>query len=897
MSRHRDEQRGVFKADPKAAVNDELGFHIDRLTNDLIARGLSPERARAEALRKFGDLERVRAECEQLERAREHRRSRVQWIHDFGTDVRYGVRSLVRQPLFTFAAAITLGLGIGANAAIFSAVDALLLRPLTVPNAGELYVIAAKTRDFDLATNTSYANFQAIRARRDLFSDVVAFQGMKFSMRLGSGDAQPLFAGTVSSNYFDALGVRTVVGRTFSEREGEQRLPLIVLSERVWERNFQRDPSVIGSAVSLNGVPYTVTGVLPRSFDGTLPMIALDAYVPVATWVMHERAYAGLLEDRSSGYFRLLARVKPGVPDAHVQASLRQVASELERDSPDANRGLQFVYAPELRSRPDIAVAERTPWVIAVFVGLVGLLLVVACANVANLLLVRATRRQSDIALRRALGASGGRVMRQLITESTLLALLGLVLGALLGSAALAWVNSLRFSLDAPVVFGLQMNWRVFGLAALAAGVAGIVAGLAPGLFGARMGLARSLSEVGRGGSGSRVRHRVRRGLVVAQVAGCVVLLVFAGLFTRSVRQALSSDLGFRTSRLILMDLDVGLQRYDSSRGNAFFAQLRERARALPGVREAVTAMSVPFGGNLNSASVTLERPSPALVGTVEAFRNTVSDGYLSALGMRLVSGRDFTAQDDSAAPPVVIVNEAFAARVWPNEDAVGKRLRTAPDRPLAEVIGVVGNSKVLFVNEQPWSFVYEPQTQRYQGTRTLHLVTDAPAQSLAGPLRQIVRELDAGMLVPPIRTIESHLRDGNAFFFIRLAATLAAALGFIGLVQALVGLYGVLAFAVSLRTRELGLRMALGASRGAVLRSVFAEGGALVGAGLVIGIALAFASSRVIRAVLIGVGPTDLIAYSGACVLLGLCGLCACYIPARRAARLEPVAALRADG
>lgn len=390
----------------------------------------------------------------------------------------------------------------------------------------------------------------------------------------------------------------------------------------------------------------------------------------------------------------------------------------------------------------------------------------------------------------------------------------------------------------------------------------------------------------------------MRQVLVVAQVAGSVVLLVFAGLFTRSVRQALSSDLGFRTSGLVLMDVDVALQRYDSTRGKAFFAQLRARAAALPGVRRAVLASAVPFGGNISAAPVVLEHPSAALPeGSIDAWRNVVDDGYFSTIGIRLLRGREFTARDDSASPRVVVVNEAFAKRVWPNEEAIGRRLRTERGGAWAEVVGVVGTHKLLFLNEEPVSFVYEPFTQRYQGARVLHVATDAPAQTIAGPLRQIVRELDAGMLVSPIRTIESHLRNGNAFFFTRLAATLAAALGIVGLVQALVGLYGVLAFAVSTRTRELGMRMALGASRGAVLRSVFAEGGALVAIGIAIGIGLASVGTRAVRAVLIGVAPTDLVAYAGACALLGLCAVVACYIPARRAARLEPVSALRYDG
>ncbi len=902
MSHSHDDPRDerFFAPDPKTNVRDELGFHMESLTSDLIARGLSPQQARAEAMRKFGDMDRVRAECERLEVSSVRRRSRAQWLHDLLTDVRYGARGLLRQPLFTIAAALTLGLGIGANTAIYSAVDALLLRPLPVPRPDELLVIAAKTRDSDLATSTSYLNYQAVRERRDVFQDVIAFNGAKFSMRVGNGDAEPMFAGFVSSNYFEALGITPTVGRAFTEAEGERRLPLLVLSDPFWERKFQRDPRVIGSTVSLNGAPYTVTGVLPRGFTGTLPLIDLDAYIPATAYSTFEPSVAGLLESRTTYFFRLLGRVKPGASPANVDAALRQLASQLALDFPDENRGLQFITAPELRSRPDISVSNRTPWIAGVFVALVGLLLLVACANVANLLLVRATRRHADIAVRRALGASGSRIARQLVTESVLLALLGLAVGALVGRAAVAWVNGLRFAIDAPVSFGLQMNWRVFGLASLAAGLAGIIAGLAPALFGSRFNLASSLSEAGRAGAAgvSRARKRVRQTLVVAQVAGCVVLLVFAGLFTRSVREALSSDLGFRTDRVILMDVDVALQRYDSVRGNAFFAQLRERARALPGVREAVIAASVPFGGNLASANVTLEVPSTALPeGTIETWLNTVSDGYFAALGYRLVRGREFTPRDDSTTAPVVMVNEAFAARVWPNEDVIGKRLRSSANRPLAEVVGVIGNSKFLFVTEAPRPFVYEPLAQRYRGAGVIHLVTDAPAQAIAGPLRQIVRELDPGLLVSPIRTIESHLRDGNAFFFLRLAANLAATFGIIGLLQALVGVYGVLAFAVGLRTRELGLRMALGASRGKVLRSVLSEGGVLVGTGLVIGIALSAAGTQVVRAALVGVGPIDLVAYGGACLVLAMCAIVACYIPARRAARIEPLSALRYDG
>jgi predicted permease len=889
-----------IRPDPKTNVNDELGFHIERLTSDLIARGLTPAQARAEALRKFGDVDRVRAECERLEVSRVRRRARANWIHEAATDVKYGLRGLLRQPLFTIAAALTLGLGIGANTAIYSAVDAMMLRPIPVPRPEELLVIAATSPEFDIPGPMSYHNFQRLRERRDVFRDVIGFNGVKFSMRIGNGDAEPLFAGAVTSNYFDALGVSAAVGRTFAEAEGERRLALIVLSDRLWERHYQRDPQVIGSKVSLNGTPYTVTGVLPRSFTGTLPLIDVGAYVPVTAAMAYEPVLAGMIDSDEGRFFRTLARVKPGVSPANVEMALRQTEAQLQRELPQANRGLRFVSAPELRSRPDISLANRTPWMVAIFVALVGLLLLVACANVANLLLIRATQRQANIAVRRALGASGGRIVRQLLTESVVLALFGLVVGAVVGQAAVSWVSGLDLSVQVPVTFGLQMNWRVFALASLAAGAAGILAGIAPAVFGARFNLASSLSDAGRTGSAgtSRVRRRVRQALVVAQVAGCVVLLVFAGLFTRSVRKSLSSDLGFRTANALLMEIDLSVQRYEQDRGQALLSQLRERARALPGVRDAVGVLYMPFSGNIDAGQVLFETPPTALpTGAMQSARNVVSDGYFAALGYRITRGREFTPRDNADAPPVVLVNEAFAAKVWPNEDPIGKRLGIGPGQPQAEVVGVVSNSKFLFVNEEPRPFVYEPLAQRYEPVQTLFLSIDAPAQSVAGPLRQIVRELDPGLLVSPVRTIESHLRDGIAFFLIRLVATLAATLGIIALIQALVGLYGILAFAVGLRTRELGLRMALGASRASVLRIVFGEGGVLVGAGLLIGILVSFAGARVARAVLFGVSPLDFLAYGGACLVLAACAAVACYIPARRAARIEPLTALRVEG
>jgi predicted permease len=538
------------------------------------------------------------------------------------------------------------------------------------------------------------------------------------------------------------------------------------------------------------------------------------------------------------------------------------------------------------------------PLVATIFLALVGLALLVACANVTNLLLARAVSRTTEIAVRRSLGATGRRLIQQLLTESLLLAVAALAVGLLLARWSMSWINSLQLAVDPPVHFTVTIDWRVFAYAAAAALTAGVLSGLAPAFRGARLSLSEHLKEGGRSGSAGRSRGRLRNALVVTQVAISLVLLICAALFTRSVSAAARADVGFRTDSLLMLSVDVGTLRYSEQRGRQFYATLLERAQALPGVQSAAIARDVPFAGGTHVADVYLdERPAGIADGHAMIAMNVVTPGYFGTMGYRLLSGREFVRQDSDSSPPVLIVNAAMAARLWPDQSALGKRLRLRADGPSLEVVGVVGNGKWNFLNDAPTPMLYRPLAQRYTSPVTLHVVSTLPPSALTAPLRSIVRDFDPELVPYGLRTMQEHLNNGIAAFFVRIAATLAMAIGMLWLVQTVVGLYGVIAYTVSQRTHEFGIRMALGAHAGDVTRSVLRQGVLLIAGGVAVGLALALAITRLLSSLLVGVSTTDARAFAGASGVLIALALASCYLPARRAARMQPVTALRSEG
>ena len=888
----------IFGPQPERDVDDELTSHVEMHVAYLVARGRPPDDARAEALRRFGDMDRVRLECESLEHQKARTMTRVRMLDEFVQDIHWAFRSLGRKPAFLVVTVLSLALGIGANAAIFSVVNAYLFRPLPVRDAGRLAVVAQVSRGDATPGNVSYLNYEDVRhLAPGVIDDAVLFQSSAVGARpRGADDAERVYIDLVSGNYFQMLGVAPEAGAMFTAEQVARKEPLVVLDYRYWQRRFHGDRTIVGAAIQLNGIPFTVAGVAEQRFTGTEEMIVADAFVPITTAALLVPREEGMLSDRTWSSSRVLAHLRPGVTIAQARGALTALANQLRTQYPEIDPGFNFVTALEVNARPDIAVANVMPWLAAVFMVLVGLVLLIACVNVTNLMLARAATRQAEIAVRRALGASNARLIRQLVTESVVLAMAGLVVGLVLARWVTAWLSNIHLATDFPVRFNVTPDWRVFAFAAGIALVAGIATGLAPALQSARGSLSDVLRDGARASAG-RSRHRIRGALVVAQVAVSLVLLICAGLFTQSVRAAASADLGFQPSHLALMTVDLTLQRYDSARRDRFYATLLERARAMPGVRAAALAHDIPMGGNNSSTTIYFDTDVPTVEDRrMDVYYNVVSADYFAAMALPLVAGREFTRFDTDSSPRVAVINAEMARRFWPGQDPLRQHFRTRKDGPLLEVVGVVRPTKYMFLSEAPGPYIYYPLTQRPTSVVVLHLRTAGDPATLIAPARAMFRSIDPDLLVFDVKTMEQHLNDGIAFLFVRLGAVLATAVGILGLIQTIVGLYGVIAYGVSQRTREIGIRMALGADAGAVVRSVMTQGLVLTTIGLAIGLALAFVATRMMSGLLFGVSPTDALTFTVATVLLLALSAVSAWLPARKAARLEPLSALRTE-
>jgi predicted permease len=858
---------------------------------------MDPAAARAEAQRRFGDRARVEAEMRRIERDKARRASRRAAFRDLGGDLTYAARSLVRQPLFAISAILTLGLSIGVNTAIFSAVNSLLLKPLAVRDPGSLVVVALAQKRDNLVSNVSYPLYREVVKLEAVFDDAVAWTGWEVAVRTGD-DAERAFLLAGSGNYLTALGVTPMLGRIFTPVDAADRANVLVINHGYWERRFQRDPAVIGRVVHLNEVPFTIIGVLPPGFVGTQPLVLPDAMTTVDALSLIEPSMSRRVDDMGWGAFRVLARLRPGVSLAQARLAVGVLGDELARQHPAEFADMQLVMEREIRTRPEYTVSRLTPWIAGVFFALVGLALLVACANVANLLLVRATARRSEIAVRSALGAAPSRVIRLLLAESLLLGAASLVVAYLLARFCIGWLNTLDLAVDVPITFGLVIDWRVFTYAGVISLGAGVIAGLAPALFGARTPVSDVLREGGRTGTAGRSRARLRGALVVSQVAVSFVLLVCGALFIRSARSAAGLDLGFRRERTLLAQTDLSLHRIDSAQARVVQDRMLERLGAVPGIEQVGLGSHVPLQGNYSGRTVWVDtRPAAAPEGYTSAGTASVSHGYVQALGLRLLAGRDFTAQDDTAAPPVAIVNRALADALWPGAEAVGQRVRLEQDGRPVEVVGVVGSAQYILLGEQPRPFIYLPLRQHpTRGTFIVIRTRSAEASGVAGDVRRVVQDINPAILVYGLRTMAAHLDQGIALFFVNMAATLATAIGLLGLLQTIVGLYGVLSYSVAQRSREIGIRMALGARGGDVIRGVLRQGSVLVAAGLVIGGGLALTLTRMMGALLYGVSPTDGLAFGGSLLVVGALALVSSYIPAWRASRLAPAAVIRAE-
>lgn len=813
-------------------------------------------------------------------------------------DLRYAFRMLVKTPGFTLIAVLALGLGIGANTAIFSVFDGMLWRPLPAKHPEELVVVAAKTNGLDFPAGLSYPDFLDYRELKQAFADVSVMTPSPVNLGV-DGRAERAWTEFVSGNFFSLLQIDPVRGRFFAPDEGwvKGKDLLMVLSYKFWQSRFGGDTSAVGKTVLVNNRAFTIIGVAPKDFHGTYFFIDPDFYLPVTTIPVMVNDSGKFLEDRGTGEFRVLARLQAGVSPEQAKAAAAPLDARLAQDYPDSHKGFALQVYPELKARPEPGlVAEFMPKLVAIFMSLVGLVLLIACANVANLILTRANGRRKEIATRTALGASPWRVTRQLLTESVMLSLTGGIAGVLIARWAAMGLMSIHVPTDVPLrLFDIRMDYRMFAFCFAVALVTGIAAGIIPALRTSRADLADTLKEGGRSGSSAGSHNRVRNALVVAQVAVSLLLLAGAGFFIRSFENSAHADMGFRVDHTLMLSMDLRLQNYNEQRGQQFYEQLRDRVKARPGVREAAFTANIPMGYDASAENIFPEGQGLSNKSQAETvFGNYVQPEYFRTLGVPVSKGREFTRLDRADSPRVAIVNEAFAKKFWPGQEAIGKTFQVERDGPKVQIVGITPTGKYLFLYESPTPFLYLPLAQKYSTRATLLVYSDGDPHRLIEAVREEVRGLDPTLPLYDVGTMDDHVRYGKPLLPARLGAMLVGAFGLLGLILASVGVYGVISYSVSQRTQELGIRTALGARPLNVISMVLKQGMSLSLIGLGIGVTLAFLMLRALRSVLYGVGSTDLPTLAAVSSLLLFVAFVASYIPALRATRVDPVIALR---
>jgi predicted permease len=815
-------------------------------------------------------------------------------------DIRYAARMIGGNPGFAAVVIVTMALGIGANTAMFSLVNTALLRPLPFDEPDRLVRVFRQSVDGSETRFFSYPDYLEYRDRNDIFENLAAFAFVPLSIGVGEA-SETRFGQIVTGNYFDMLRVRPALGRLLRRGDDERpgAHPVAVISHRYWQRNYGGDPGAVGALIILAGQPFTIVGVAPEGFTGAIPIPSPDIWVPMHMLGELRPEARNRLDERGSTWLFAMGRLKSGLGPGEAQASLAVTAGQLKDIDPEHYDEEYALLMPSDGIIPMTPEIRRTVLALSTLImAMVGLILLVACANVANLLLTRSTARAKEIGIRVALGAGRLRLVRQLLTESVLLALFGGAAGLLLGVWCVgllpASLPRLPFNITADLKFGI--DGRMMAFATLVSLLAGLVFGLVPALGATKVNVVDSLKNEGATGPVSARRSTLRNVLVVGEVAISVILLIGAGLFVRSLLSARAIDPGFNHRGVLAVALDVGAHDYDEAGARTFAEQLIEHVRTVPGVESASLDHCPPLTLTMSMDAYWIEgrpyaSPEDERVGVAQSF---VSADNFKTLGITLRRGRTFSDRYIPDAPRTAIVNQAFVDRYWPDEDPLGKRIsRTGADGPYYEVIGVTETSKYWLIGEDPRPFVYLSilQNPNTDFVTLLARTTGDPMAILPG-VRTILRELNPDMSPFDARPLR------EAISFVMLPAKFAAAVfglfGVLALGLASVGLYGVMSYAVAQRTREIGIRIALGAQRGHVLRLAVRRGLVLTLIGLGIGLALSLASTRVLSALLYEIGTTDPVTFFVVPILLTAVALLACYIPARRAAKVDPMTALR---
>jgi predicted permease len=872
-------------------LDEELQFHLEHKIEEGIAKGLSPKDARYRAMRAMDGLEQRKEEMRDMRR--------IHWLTDFLDDARYAIRSLRRTPGLTAFVVITLALGIGMTSGTFSMVDALIFRPYPVPHPSGLVTLVSTTHDnnFD---NFSYREYLDIRGKTMSYDGVIANADMEAVGFSAEPEATPHVRGgmMVSGNYFQVLGVEPRLGRGF--REDEDQVPgrnaVVVLGPDFWRHEFASDPSILGRKVRLNGTEFTVIGVAPQSFPGMLIFAHPDFYVPLGmARVFATDRQKNFFEDRDDRELNVQARLKPGTTLQQARNELAVLAKNLEREYPKFNRshGAAVHTQFEMRTRDD-----DINWKFGViFVILALAVLLVACTNVAGLLLSRARTRTREIAVRLALGAGRFRLIRLLLTESLILASLGGLAGIAIGYGFVEWFHtkqSIVLMTDLPVSIPFQMDRRVLMASLALSLVSALLCGLAPALQSTRADLVTGLKSAEADVPGRR-RLWGRNVLVVAQVSTSLMLLTASFLMVRGFQQSLLEGTSFAKDHLLMTSFDPRLVQYNTAQTQRFYKLLAERVRQAPGVRSVALTENVPLGQNGfdGVAFVPDGFQMPRDRENFNSTMDTIDEGYFETMEIPILRGRGFLASDTADAPRVAVVNEQFAKHFWPGADAVGQHIRL--DSRTGTPVEIVGVAQTIKYQNTfgPMDFVYMPLGQHPIPRMVLMLRSSGDPLQLVKSVKDVVRRLDPNQPMLETRAYEDFYLN-QAVRGPRIAIDLVGSMGMVGLLLAIAGLYGLVAYNVNRRTREIGIRMALGAARADVLRLVMGKGLVLVGTGTVIGLAMGFALERLMNSMLFNAGGVDIVAYVVVVPSLFVVTMLAAYVPARRAARIAPTQALR---
>jgi predicted permease len=892
-----------LKPESEAEILDELSNHLQDRYDELRAAGATHDEAFREAVAELDGTD-LASELQPSEGntpqnpVPEGAPSKGQLFSDLLMDLRYAARTLRKYSGFTAVAALTLALAIGANTAVFTVINTLLLNPLPVEKISTLTALnttqAKKAAQLGDLQALSFQNLKDIRERTHAFSSLAGHSSPMAVTMIDKADPHRVFMELVTANYFNTLGIHPYLGRFFLPDEDAKpgAAPVAVLGYAAWQSRFGGEPDIVGRTIKLNDVPFTIVGVGPKGFKGLYAVFGPDLWLPsmMAEQVLPAQQQKAL-SDRAVPLFTGIGRLAPGVALAQAQAEMKIAAAALQNEYPDVNQGQSLIVRPltEAAYGP-----ERQAVVFggAFLMAIVGLVLLIACSNVANLLLARATVRRQEIAVRMALGAGRARLIRQLLTESVLLGLLSGVLGFLFGYAGCQLLLSLRPAEYAQNLADLRIDPVVFGFAFAIAILTGLIFGIVPALRSSRTSVSEVLKEETRTAGRRRGRFTLASALLGGQVAVSLVLLVVAGMFLRSIQHQYTIDPGYQTKRLALFMLYPGQAGYDRTRTEQFYKQARERMANVPGIASVSWASNLPLWGRKETGVVIEGQEQRKKSEAISAVVNTIDLDYFSTLDIPFVKGRDFTPNDRDISAPIAIINDTMAAEYWPNQDALGKRLQVPRGKEFLQIVGVVKTSNYQSLGERPQACIYLPLRQNLSDSMILYVRTQQDPSTVIPSVQSEIHQLDPGLAVEDIRTGTKVI--DQALWWSKIGVELLGVFGLLALSLASVGLYGIMAYSVNQRRREIGVRMALGAGQGNVWRLVLRQGMTLVLTGLAFGVGFALLLGHALSRFLYGVSASDPVSLGGASLVLLVVALVACYLPARSASRVDPLVALR---